>query len=40
MDLDAFLKYSKPSEDLAQTNWEFSDLDISLDKNTAHKLYK
>ena len=36
MDLDAFLKYSKPSQDLAQTNWEFSALDILLDKNTAH----
>ena len=36
MDLDGFLEYAKPSEDLAETNWEFSALDIRPDRSSTH----
>ena len=39
MDLAAFLKFSKPSDDLAETNWALSDLDVTLDGSSAHISY-
>ena len=39
MDLAAFLKFSKPSDDLAETNWTLSALDVTLDGSSAHISY-
>ena len=39
MDLAAFLKFSKPSDDLAETNWTLSALDVTLDGSSAHINY-
>ena len=39
MDLAAFLGYAKPSEDLAETNWDFSAVDVVVDRNIAHVSY-
>ena len=39
MDLAAFLKFAKPSDDLAETNWDLSDFEVTLDANTAHISY-
>ena len=39
MDLAAFLGYAKPSDDLAQTNWDFSAVDVVVDENIAHISY-
>ena len=39
MDLAAFLQFSKPSDDLVETNWALSALDVTLDGSTAHISY-
>ena len=39
MDLAAFLEFSKPSDDLAETNWDLSALDVTVDGRTAHISY-
>ena len=39
MDLAAFLQFSKPSDDLAETNWALSALDVTLDGSSAHISY-
>ena len=39
MDLAAFLQFPKPSDDLAETNWALSALDVTLDGSTAHISY-
>ena len=39
MDLAAFLEFSKPSDDLAETNWDLSALDVTVDGGTAHISY-
>ena len=39
MDLAAFLKFSKPSDDLTETNWALSALDVTLDGSSAHISY-
>ena len=39
MDLAAFLEFSRPSDDLAETNWDLSALDVTLDGSSAHISY-
>ena len=39
MDLAAFLQFSKPSDDLAETDWALSALDVTLDGRSAHISY-
>ena len=39
MDLAAFLEFSRPSDDLAETNWDLSALDVTLDASSAHISY-
>lgn len=39
MDLAAFLGYAKPSDDLVETNWDFSAVDVVVDENIAHISY-
>ena len=39
MDLAAFLQFAKPSNDLAETNWDLSAFEVTMDENTAHISY-
>ena len=39
MDLNAYLNFTNPSADLAETNWDLSSFDVLLDNNTAHVSY-